>query len=170
MWTYITLPVLLAQAERVDRLPDAGGLRRLRIKLPRTIAGHGSDQTLHIGRDGLICRHDYTATAFGGWARAAQVITSYQPFDGVSIGTARRVTPRLGWPLPIPTLVWILSNRCGSFTLEPRCPAGVRNIAEPADASSRFACDEMDASGCPRVFHRSNDARPMDGRASRTYR
>lgn len=107
MWTYITLPVLLAQAERVDRLVDAGGLRRLRIRLPRTIAGHGGVQTLHIGRDGLICRHDYTATAFGGWARATQTITSYQPFDGVPIGTARRVTPRLGRPLPVPTLVWI---------------------------------------------------------------
>ena len=107
IWTYITLPVMLAHAERVDRLPDAGGLRRLRIKLPRTIAGHGSVQTLHIGRDGLICRHDYTATAFGAWARGAQVITSYQPFDGVPIGTCRRVTPRLGRPLPIPTLVWI---------------------------------------------------------------
>lgn len=107
MWTYITLPLVLAHAERVDRPPDAGGLRRLRIKLPRTIAGHGSVQTLHIGRDGLICRHDYTATAFGAWARAAQVITSYQPFDGVPIGTTRRVTPRLGGPFPIPTLVWI---------------------------------------------------------------
>lgn len=107
MWTYITLPVRLAHAERVNRLADAGGLRRLRVELPRTIAGHGSVQTLHIGRDGLICRHDYTATAFGTWARAAQVITSYQPFDGVPIGTDRRVTPRLGRPLPIPTLVWI---------------------------------------------------------------
>lgn len=107
IWTYITMPVLLAHVERVDRLPDAGGLCRLRIKVPRTIAGHGSVQTLHIGRDGLICRHDYTAAAFGAWARAAQVITSYQSFDGVPIGTARRVTPRLGGPLPIPTLVWI---------------------------------------------------------------
>ena len=107
MWTYITLPVMLAHAERVDRLPEAGGLRRLRIKLPRSIAGHGSVQTLHVGRDGLIRRHDYTATAFGAWARAAQVITSYQLFEGIPIGTCRRVTPRLGRPLPIPTLVWI---------------------------------------------------------------
>ena len=107
MWTYITLPLLLARAERVDRPPDAGALRRLRIKLPATIAGHGPVHTLHIGRDGLICRHDYTATAFGTWARAAQVITAYQSFDGVPIGTVRRVTPRLSRPLPIPTLVWI---------------------------------------------------------------
>lgn len=107
IWTYITMPLLLAHAERVDRPPDAVGLRRLRIRIPRTIAGHGSVQTLHIGRDGLICRHDYTATTFGTWARAAQGITSYKSFDGVPIGTIRRVTPRLGQPLPIPTLVWI---------------------------------------------------------------
>lgn len=107
MWTYMTLPLLLARAEQVDLLPDAGALRRLRVKLPETIAGHGRVQTLHIGRDGLIRRHDYTATAFGTWARAAQVITSYQSFDGVPIGTVRRVTPRLSRPLPIPTLVWI---------------------------------------------------------------
>ena len=107
IWTYITLPLLIIRAERVARPPDAGGLRRLRIEIPRTIAGHGRVQTLHIGPDGLIRRHDYTATTFGTWARAAQVITAYQSFDGVPIGTTRRVTPRLGRPLAIPTLVWI---------------------------------------------------------------
>ncbi len=107
LWTYVTLPLLLDRAERVDRPPDAGGVRRLRIQLPRTIAGHSSVQTLHIGPDGLIHRHDYTATTFGPWARATQMITSYETFDGVPVGTTRRVTPRLGRPLPFPTLVWI---------------------------------------------------------------
>lgn len=107
IWTYLTLPLLLDHAERVHCPPDGEGLRRLRIKLPPMIAGHGSDQTLHIGPDGLIRRHDYTATAFGTWARAAQVVTSYQLFDGVPIGTTRSVTPRLRRPLPAPTLVWI---------------------------------------------------------------
>lgn len=107
IWTYVTLPLLLDRAESVERAPDAGGLRRLRITLPRVIAGHGREQMLHIGPDGLIRRHDYTATTFGAWARAAQVITAYQSFDGVPIGTIRRVTPRLGRPIPVPTLVWI---------------------------------------------------------------
>lgn len=107
IWTYLTLPLLLHRADRIHRPPDAGGLRRLRITLPRAVAGHGSVQTLHIGSDGLIRRHDYTATAFGTWARAAQTITSYKSFDGVPIGTLRTVTPRLGRPLPVPTLVWI---------------------------------------------------------------
>ena len=107
IWTYLTLPLLLDGAERVQRRRDAGGLRRLRIKLPSAVAGHGSVQTLHVGPDSLIRRHDYTATAFGAWARAAQVARSYETFDGVPIGTERSVTPRLGRPLPIPTLVWI---------------------------------------------------------------
>lgn len=67
---------LTGATPRTWMLPDSRGLRRLRIRLPPKIAGHGSDQTVHIGPDGLIRQHDYTATAFGMWARAAQVITS----------------------------------------------------------------------------------------------
>jgi hypothetical protein len=107
IWTYLMLPVVLERVARVDRPPDADGLRRLRLTMPPAIAGHGGVQTLYVDGDGLIRRHDYTATAFGTWARAAQTITSYRSFDGVPIGTSRVVTPRLGRPLPWPTLVWI---------------------------------------------------------------
>lgn len=111
VWTYLTLPLLLDRADQIRRPPDTGDLRRLEITLPPAIAGHGSIQTLHIGPDGLIRRHDYTATAFGSWARASQTITSYESFDGIPIGTTRRVTPRLlGKPLPGPTLVWIQTH------------------------------------------------------------
>lgn len=107
IWTYVTLPLLLDRAESVHRLRDSGGHRRLRIALPSAVAGHGRVQTLHVGPDSLIRRHDYTATAFGAWARAAHVVESFDTFDGVPIGTVRTVTPRLGRPLPAPTLVWI---------------------------------------------------------------
>lgn len=107
IWNYVTLPLLIERADRIERPSDAGGLRRLRIRLPAAIAGHSSDQTVHIDHHGLIRRHDYTATTFGAWARAAQRITAYRSFDGLPIGTARHVTPRLGRPLPGPTLVWI---------------------------------------------------------------
>ena len=69
IWTYLTLPLLLRHAEHVRRLPDAAGARRLRLTLPSTTIGHSRVQTLHIGRDSLIHRHDYTATVFGTWAR-----------------------------------------------------------------------------------------------------
>ena len=108
IWTYLTLPLLLDRAEHVQRLRDSGRhLRRLRITLPSAVAGHGSVQTLHVGPDSLIRRHDYIATAFGAWARAAQVTRSYETFDGVPVGTTRTATPLLGRPLPVPTLVWI---------------------------------------------------------------
>lgn len=107
IWTYLTMPLLLDRADSVHRLRDAGCDRRLRIELPPAVAGHGRVQTLHVGPDSLIRRHDYTATAFGGWARAAQRVERFETFDGVPIGTARTVTPRLGRPLPAPTLVWI---------------------------------------------------------------
>ena len=107
IWTYLTLPLLLDRAESVHRLRDAGRHRRLRIALPSAIAGHGPVQTLHVGPDSLIRRHDYTATAFGAWARAAQVVESFETVDGVPIGTVRTVTPRIGRPLPGPTLVGI---------------------------------------------------------------
>lgn len=63
IWNYLTLPLLIQHAEHVHLLPIAEGARRLRITLPATLAGHGRVQTLHIGADSLICRHDYTATA-----------------------------------------------------------------------------------------------------------
>lgn len=108
LWTYLMIPMLLPDAEVVVRLTDAGGLRRLRVTLPSSIAGHGSTQTLHVGPTGLIGRHDYTATAFGSRADAAQVVSSYKTFYGVPIATRRRVTPRIGGcRLPFPELVWI---------------------------------------------------------------
>lgn len=107
IWNYLTLPLLLRQAESVHRLPDHAGVRRLRVTLPPTLAGHSRVQTVHVGDDSLIFRHDYTANAFGVWARAAQMITGYENFDGVPIGTSRIVTPRFGRPLPAPRLVWI---------------------------------------------------------------
>lgn len=34
LWTYLMMPLLLDRARQVDRLPDASGLRRLRVELP----------------------------------------------------------------------------------------------------------------------------------------
>lgn len=108
LWTYLMIPLLLADADHVERLPDAGGLRRLKVTLPSSIAGHESTQTLHVGATGLISRHDYTATAFSARAHAAQMASSYLTFDGVPIATRRRVTPRIrGRRLWFPELVWI---------------------------------------------------------------
>lgn len=48
-----------------------------------------------------------TATAFGRWALALQSVDDSRPFNGLHIGTRRRVTPRLSptRETPGPTLV-----------------------------------------------------------------
>lgn len=107
LWTYLMVPLLLEQAPHAELLPEMSGLRRLRVELPAWVAGHGAAQTLHIDAGHLVRRHDYTAVAFGRWARASQAISGYRLYDGVPVGTVRRVTPRAFGPLPAPTLVWI---------------------------------------------------------------
>jgi hypothetical protein len=109
MWTYLTIPFLVAQpGVQLKLLPPRRGLRRVRVRLPPGIVTHCAVQVLHVDDDGLIRRHDYTARAVGQWARATQTLDEYKLFGGVRVATRRRVTPRLaGWSVPAPTLVWI---------------------------------------------------------------
>jgi hypothetical protein len=108
LWTYVMLPLLLRDAAhaRVRRCDRNGG--EVVLHLDETIAGHGPRHVVHFDVAGRILRHDYTATAFGRWALAAQSIEGYRPGDALPFGMVRRVTPRVGrWRLPGPTLVWI---------------------------------------------------------------
>ncbi|MGO8967789.1 MAG: hypothetical protein ACLQGN_30430 [Mycobacterium sp.] len=109
MWTYLTVPFVVAQpGAQLKLLPPRRGLRRLQVRLPPGTVTHCAVQLLHIDDDGLIRRHDYTARAVGQWARATQTLNEYKSFGGVSVATRRRVTPRLaGRSVPAPTLVWI---------------------------------------------------------------
>jgi hypothetical protein len=107
LWTYITLPLLLRDAPHVGAHRSRHG-DRLVVRLDERVAGHAPWHVLHVDSVGRFVRHDYTATAFGRWAHAAQVIETYQDVAGAALGTTRRVTPRVGpWRLPGPTLVWI---------------------------------------------------------------
>ncbi len=110
MSTYVSLPFILLDARvQLDvKAPTRSGHRRLVVHYPSTIATHCPEQTLHIDADGVIRRHDYTALAFGRWARAAQQLHDHTWFDGILVPTRRIVTPRfLGHPLPAPRLVVI---------------------------------------------------------------
>lgn len=107
LWTYLTMPLLVTTAPDLQRLSDRGIVRRLRVRLPSHVAGHAPDQTLHVAEDGLIVRHDYTATAFGSWARAAQRVHGYRTLGGIPVATQRVVTPHMGPRRPAPVLVWI---------------------------------------------------------------
>jgi hypothetical protein len=89
MWTYMSLPFVLADwgAEELPR-------RRLRFRVPEPIRSHCREQTLHLDESCLIVRHDYTAEAFGRWARGVHLSSHFETFDGLPVPTRRRV--RLG--------------------------------------------------------------------------
>ena len=99
LWTYVSLPFVLPQLDVTEHR------NRLIVDFPPTTRTHSPRQVLHIGRDGLIVRHDYTALAFGRWAHASQHLDDYRCFDGFHVATRRRVRPRT-WPHR-PELVWI---------------------------------------------------------------
>lgn len=109
IWTYLLIPFVLHHPGfELQALPPRQGLRRLRVRFPTAVATHSPEQVLHVDGHGLIRRHDYTALAFGRWARAAQTLDAYRPFDGLLVATRRRVTPRIaGRSASGPTLVWI---------------------------------------------------------------
>ena len=99
LWTYASIPFVLNQLDvQEDR-------NRLIVRFPPHLRTHSPRQVLHIDRDGLIRRHDYTALDFGRWAAARQTVSGYRDFDGFRIATRRRVHPR-AWPHR-PQLVWI---------------------------------------------------------------
>jgi hypothetical protein len=108
LWTYVNAPLLAfldgvtVEAPHPQRHHET---RALRLTLPPGLGVHGPNHTLLIDDHGLIQSHHYVATAFGQWALAAQSVDDTQSFDGLLIGTRRRVTPRLsptrGTPGPI---------------------------------------------------------------------
>ncbi len=112
LWTYVNAPLLAFLDGVTVEVPHLGRhheTRALRLTLPTGLGVHGPTHTLVIGEHGRIQRHHYVATAFGRWALASQSVDDNQPFDGLLIGTRRRVTPGLSATrgTPGPTLVSI---------------------------------------------------------------
>ena len=112
MWTYVNAPLLAFLDGVTVEVPPPRRhqeTRTLRLTLPTGLGVHGPTHTLVIGEHGRIQGHHYVATAFGRWARASQAVEENQLFDGLLIGTRRRVTPRLSATrgTPGPTLVSI---------------------------------------------------------------
>jgi hypothetical protein len=96
LWTYVSLPFVLAEwgAEELAR-------RRLRFRVPEPFRSHCREQTLHLDERGLIVRHDYTAEAFGAWARGAHRSYDFRDFDGLPVPTRRRVRLRPFGPVVV---------------------------------------------------------------------
>ena len=98
MWTYLRLPFLLAEpgveSTRIGTWDESGETwERLRVRFPSNIATHSSEQTLYVGADGLLRRHDYDVEIAGG-TPGAHFLSAYRGVQGIMIPTRRRIFPR----------------------------------------------------------------------------
>jgi hypothetical protein len=122
MWTYLTQPFTCAlpgfDTTELEPWHESGEKwRRLRVVWPghpvqtanrRTpgLAIHSAEQTLYVGADGLLGRHDYNIDIVGG-AGYARYIDDYAKVAGIVVPTKCRVFPRgsdnqsLGEPLVV---------------------------------------------------------------------
>jgi hypothetical protein len=98
MWTYLTQPFTFTwpgfATEELEPWEENGERwRRLRVAWPSGLATHSAEQTLYIGADGLIRRHDYNVEIMGG-ATGAHYVSDYREVSGIAVPTVRRVFPR----------------------------------------------------------------------------
>jgi len=98
MWTYLTQPFTFALPEfkttELDPWQEAGERwRRLHLVWPGYLATHSTEQTLYVGADGLIRRHDYDVEIMGG-SGAAHYISDYTRIAGIMVPTRHRIFPR----------------------------------------------------------------------------
>jgi len=98
MWTYLTQPFTFAlpgfETAELDPWQEAGEKwRRLHVVWPSYLATHSTEQTLYVGEDGLIRRHDYDVEIMGG-SGAAHYISDYTQMAGLMIPTCHRIFPR----------------------------------------------------------------------------
>jgi hypothetical protein len=106
IWGYATAPFHLTrdgiELEEIEPWEEDGERwRRLRVRYPADMPVHSREQVFHYDSGGLLRRHDYTAEAFGQWARAAHYSYDHRTFDGIVFPTRRRVHPRRGNGRPL---------------------------------------------------------------------
>ena len=107
LWNYLTLPALLL---REDIGWTEASESTLEARFPPHLPTHSELQRFHFDpATGLLRQHDYTAEVFGGWAKAAHVVTEHGSWEGIPFPSKRRITPRRpdGRPRRGPVLVWI---------------------------------------------------------------
>jgi hypothetical protein len=117
MWTYLTSPFSLLmegfESEEVEPWLENGETwRALRVRYPRSISTHSTEQTFYFDEKGLLRRHDYNLEVSAG-SGGAHYVHDHQPVNGILIPTRRRIYIRGedGKPQMEPLLVSIdLSN------------------------------------------------------------
>ena len=114
LWTYMATPFIFTEtgfdvAARGQWAEHGQVWRSLAVTFPADVHTHSRQQVYHVGDDGLIRRHDYTAEEFGTWAKSAHYWSDHAPFDGLTVPRKRRVLLRRsdGRSVSHPLLVWI---------------------------------------------------------------
>jgi hypothetical protein len=98
MWNYLTQPFTFAldgfETSQLDTWQVQGEeWRRLRVVWPEYLATHTAEQTIYVGNDGLIRRHDYEVDILGG-AGGAHFLSDYTEVAGIKVPTKHRIFPR----------------------------------------------------------------------------
>jgi hypothetical protein len=98
MWTYLNTPFLLArpgvESSEVEPWQEAGETwRRLKVRFPKDIATHSTEQTLYFDQRGLLKRHDYDVEIAGG-TPGAHYLSDLREVSGIVFPTKRRIFPR----------------------------------------------------------------------------
>jgi hypothetical protein len=113
MWNYLTQPFTFAldgfETSELDPWEVNGEeWRRLHVVWPEYLATHSTEQTIYVGHDGLIRRHDYEVDILGG-AGGAHLISDYTEVGGIKVPTKHRIFPResAGGPPSTPLLISI---------------------------------------------------------------
>jgi hypothetical protein len=111
MWTYLTSPfsLLSFDSEEVDPWQENDETwRALRVRFPKAITTHSTEQTFYFDEKGLLRRHDYDVDISAG-SKAAHYVYDHKPCDGIIVPTKRRIHIRGedGKPLMEPLLVSI---------------------------------------------------------------
>ncbi|UYY58102.1 hypothetical protein [Sphingomonas sp. S2-65] len=113
MWTYLNMPFLLdwdgVETDEIGGWEERGETwQRLLIRFPSSIPTHSSVQTLYVGDDGLLRRHDYDVEIAGN-TPGAHYVSDYVEVGGLQFPTRRRIYPRQpdGHPMAEPLVVSI---------------------------------------------------------------
>jgi hypothetical protein len=113
MWIYLTQPFTYAlpgfEISELEPWQEKGEeWRRLLLLWPSNLATHSSQQTLYVGEDGLLRRHDYDIVIQAN-APGAHYFAEYTEVAGIMVPTRHRIMPRTpdGQSLDEPVLVSI---------------------------------------------------------------
>jgi hypothetical protein len=96
IWNYVAVPFVFAEADVATEDLElesvhADTWRRLRVRFPRRVVTHSSEQTFYFDRDGFLRRLDYTTEHED--IRIAVLFSGHQRFSGILIPTLCRSLP-----------------------------------------------------------------------------